>query len=198
MNLHVNFHKTMADLLLTIPRVVCGLLLTLDFGSSKFGMPWSPPEKNLNFMEVAYWFPLDVADYGGGIRSFSSIFSLDGGFYRGCRWRFSYIRTSYPTVCLPHPLYHVGSHFYATMGGRYLEHAAGLGFFVGIPLPACAGFRQIWNGSMVANFLRLDSIISMGKTAFMDCYSFGYCLLTLLCRCAGHPQTSCIDPCQIC
>lgn len=53
------------DLLLAVPRIVCGYLLTSDFGAQKFGLPWSPPENGLGFFEVAFWFPKDVAHYGG-------------------------------------------------------------------------------------------------------------------------------------
>lgn len=53
------------DLFLTIPRLICGYLLTVDFGAAKFGLPWSPADNNLGFFEVAFWFPNDVADYGG-------------------------------------------------------------------------------------------------------------------------------------
>lgn len=53
------------DLFLTIPRIVCGYLLAFDFGAAKFGMPWSPIDNNLGLFEVAFWFPNDVADYGG-------------------------------------------------------------------------------------------------------------------------------------
>jgi putative oxidoreductase len=54
-----------SDAVLALPRVVYGFFLTANFGSSKFGLPWSPPEKNLGFFEVAFWFPEDVASYGG-------------------------------------------------------------------------------------------------------------------------------------
>lgn len=53
-----------AEILISIPRVLCGLLLTLDFGSSKFGMPWTDAESNLALFEVAAWFPEDVAKFG--------------------------------------------------------------------------------------------------------------------------------------
>ena len=53
------------DLMLTIPRIVCGFLLASDFGAAKFGLPWSPPDNNLGFFEVAFWFPKDVSNYGG-------------------------------------------------------------------------------------------------------------------------------------
>jgi len=39
--------------------------MTLDFGSSKFGMPWSPPDAEFGLFQVAAWFPEDVAGYGG-------------------------------------------------------------------------------------------------------------------------------------
>ena len=68
------------DLILMIPRVVCGYLLTADFGASKFGLPWSPAEKNLSFFEVAFWFPNDVAQYGGVFVLFPIIFAWMGAF----------------------------------------------------------------------------------------------------------------------
>lgn len=53
------------DFLFAIPRIACGFLLTSNFGAAKFGLPWSPPENNLGLFEVAFWFPNDVAAYGG-------------------------------------------------------------------------------------------------------------------------------------
>lgn len=46
-----------ANVLIAIPRIIGGLLLALDFGSSKFGMPWTDSEKNLSLFQVAPWFP---------------------------------------------------------------------------------------------------------------------------------------------
>jgi len=60
------------DFLFTIPRVLCGYMLTAGFGSDKFGLPWSSTA-NLGFFEVAAWFPKDVAEYGG-IFAFAPIF----------------------------------------------------------------------------------------------------------------------------
>ena len=54
-----------ADLTMAIPRFVAGMLLAIDFGASKFGMPWSPADKEFGFLEVAAWFPEDVAQFGG-------------------------------------------------------------------------------------------------------------------------------------
>jgi putative oxidoreductase len=68
------------DVLLLLPRVVCGYLLTADFGSAKFGLPWSPPDNNLGFFEVAYWFPNDVAAYGGIFAQFPAFFAWMGAF----------------------------------------------------------------------------------------------------------------------
>ena len=53
-----------SNILIAIPRVICGLLLTIDFGASKFGMPWTDSEKNLSLFQVAPWFPEDVAKFG--------------------------------------------------------------------------------------------------------------------------------------
>lgn len=68
------------DLLLLLPRVVCGYLLTFDFGAAKFGLPWSPPDNNLGFFEVAFWFPSDIAAYGGVFAQFSAFFAWMGAF----------------------------------------------------------------------------------------------------------------------
>ncbi|XLS30965.1 DoxX family protein [Flavobacteriaceae bacterium M23B6Z8] len=65
LNAPVLQNKWYADLLLAIPRVVCGMMLAIDFGASKFGMPWTPSGQNLQLFEVAEWFPQDVAAYGG-------------------------------------------------------------------------------------------------------------------------------------
>lgn len=72
--------SAMADFLLFIPRFICGMLLAIDFGASKFGVPWSPPEKNLGLFEVVYWFPEDVAQYGGIFAMFPVFFAWMGAF----------------------------------------------------------------------------------------------------------------------
>ena len=53
-----------SNILIAVPRIIGGLLLTIDFGSSKFGMPWTDSEKNLSLFQVATWFPEDVAKFG--------------------------------------------------------------------------------------------------------------------------------------
>lgn len=68
------------DLILALPRIVCGYLLTSDFGAAKFGLPWSPPENNLGFFEVAFWFPNDVAGYGGIFALAPAFFAWMGAF----------------------------------------------------------------------------------------------------------------------
>lgn len=71
------------DLLLIIPRLFCGFLLAFDFGAAKFGLPWSPPETNLHFFEVAFWFPNDIAEYGGIFTMFPAFFAWMGAFSEG-------------------------------------------------------------------------------------------------------------------
>lgn len=71
---------SIADLLFAIIRIFCGLLLTLDFGSSKFGMPWSNSEQNLGLFEVAAWFPEDVASFGGIFAIAPTFFAWMGAF----------------------------------------------------------------------------------------------------------------------
>ncbi len=68
------------DLFVLIPRVVCGYLLATDFGAAKFGLPWSPPDNNLGLFEVAYWFPNDVAAYGGVFAAFPVFLAWMGAF----------------------------------------------------------------------------------------------------------------------
>lgn len=69
-----------SDLLFAIPRFICGMLLALDFGAAKFGVPWSPDDRNLGLFEVAYWFPQDVAEYGGIFALFPVFFAWMGAF----------------------------------------------------------------------------------------------------------------------
>ncbi|WP_299228890.1 DoxX family protein [uncultured Psychroserpens sp.] len=68
------------DLMFTIPRVICGLLLTAMFGADKFGMPWTASTQNLNLFEVAAWFPQDVAEYGGIFAIAPVFFAWMGAF----------------------------------------------------------------------------------------------------------------------
>ncbi len=69
-----------ADLFFAITRFVCGMLLALDFGASKFGMPWTDEGQNLNLFEVAAWFPKDVAEYGGIFAAMPIFFAWMGAF----------------------------------------------------------------------------------------------------------------------
>ena len=70
----------LSDLLLTVPRIICGILLSKDFGADKFGMPWSPDDRNLDLFEVIYWFPQDVESYGGIFAAFPVFFAWMGAF----------------------------------------------------------------------------------------------------------------------
>jgi putative oxidoreductase len=71
---------TVADLFFALIRIFCGLLLALDFGASKFGMPWTDPEQNLGLFEVAAWFPDDVTSYGGVFAVAPIFFAWMGAF----------------------------------------------------------------------------------------------------------------------
>jgi putative oxidoreductase len=72
-----------ADLLVAIPRVVCGWLLTVQFGAPKFGLPWSDPDRGLGLFEVAFWFPADVAAFGGPFALAPALFAWLGAFAEG-------------------------------------------------------------------------------------------------------------------
>ena len=76
----INMPYWWQDFLFLFPRVICGYLLAADFGADKFGLPWSPVNKNLGFFEVAYWFPEDVAQYGGIFKMFPGFFAWMGAF----------------------------------------------------------------------------------------------------------------------
>ncbi|WP_299676530.1 DoxX family protein [uncultured Dokdonia sp.] len=69
-----------ADLIFACTRFICGILLSVDFGSSKFGMPWTPDEQNLSLFEVSAWFPKDVAEYGGIFALMPVFFAWMGAF----------------------------------------------------------------------------------------------------------------------
>jgi putative oxidoreductase len=68
------------DILVALPRIVCGYMLTSGFGADKFGMPWTAADKNLGLFEIAFWFPVDVANYGGIFASFPIFFAWMAGF----------------------------------------------------------------------------------------------------------------------
>ena len=70
----------LSDFILFIPRFVCGYLLTSSFGADKFGMPWTAADRNLDFFEVIYWFPEDVANFGGLFEMFPEFFAWMGAF----------------------------------------------------------------------------------------------------------------------
>ncbi len=69
-----------ADFIFAAIRFICGMLLAIDFGASKFGMPWSPSDKNLSLFEVVHWFPQDIAAYGGIFEAFPVFFAWMGAF----------------------------------------------------------------------------------------------------------------------
>lgn len=68
------------DLIIAIPRLLCGFWLTTMFGADKFGMPWTSNSQNLNLFEVAAWFPEDVASYGGIFSVAPIFFAWMGAF----------------------------------------------------------------------------------------------------------------------
>lgn len=76
----VNQRFMAVDLMLFIPRFVCGFLLAARFGADKFGMPWSPADRNLGLFEVIYRFPQEVAEYGGIFALFPIFFAWMGAF----------------------------------------------------------------------------------------------------------------------
>ena len=69
-----------ADLIFAMIRFICGMMLALDFGASKFGMPWTDDSQNLNLFEVSAWFPEDVAAYGGIFAMAPVFFAWMGAF----------------------------------------------------------------------------------------------------------------------
>ena len=69
-----------ADAIFALIRILCGFFLARNFGGSKFGMPWTDPEKNLALFEVADWFSKDVATYGGIFAMAPVCFAWMGAF----------------------------------------------------------------------------------------------------------------------
>jgi uncharacterized membrane protein YphA (DoxX/SURF4 family)/C-terminal processing protease CtpA/Prc len=63
------------ELILALPRTLCGLILAFGFGASKFGMPWSPQESNLALFQVSDWFVDDVSKFGGLFATFPLLFA---------------------------------------------------------------------------------------------------------------------------
>ncbi len=57
------FESLPINLGIAIPRILGGLSLCIEFGSPKFGMPWSTTEE-LGLFQVAAWFPEDVVKFG--------------------------------------------------------------------------------------------------------------------------------------
>lgn len=68
------------DFLTALPKIICGYLLTSSFGADKFGLPWSAADQNLRLFEVVFWFPNDVASYGGIFKMFPVFFAWMGAF----------------------------------------------------------------------------------------------------------------------
>ena len=52
----------LANVWIAIPRILGGTSLCLEFGSPKFGMPWSTTEE-MGLFQVASWFPEDVSKF---------------------------------------------------------------------------------------------------------------------------------------
>ncbi len=74
------FGHWIIDLILAIPRIICGLLLSFFYGADKFGMPWTAEDRNLDLFEVIYWFPQDVESFGGVFAMFPVFFAWMGAF----------------------------------------------------------------------------------------------------------------------
>jgi len=68
------------DLIFAIIRFICGMALSISFGSNKFGVPWTSKSQNLNLFEVSAWFPEDVASYGGIFALAPIFFAWMGAF----------------------------------------------------------------------------------------------------------------------
>ena len=66
------------DIAICIPRILGGYLMAFNFGASKFGMPWSPADKDLQLFEVIDWFITDVEGYGGLLALAPSFFAWMG------------------------------------------------------------------------------------------------------------------------
>ena len=74
----VDLNGWASNILVAIPRIIGGLLLTIDFGSSKFGMPWTDSEKNLSLFQVALLVPRRCGKVWNTIQHCTCIFCMDG------------------------------------------------------------------------------------------------------------------------
>ena len=70
----------LSEVIVALPRILCGFWLTTMFGADKFGMPWTAESQNLNLFEVSAWFPEDVASYGGIFAVAPVFFAWMGAF----------------------------------------------------------------------------------------------------------------------
>lgn len=70
----------LADFVFATIRFITGIILALQFGASKFGMPWTEKTQNLELFVVAAWFPKDVAAYGGVFAIMPIFFAWMGAF----------------------------------------------------------------------------------------------------------------------
>ncbi|NAS13125.1 DoxX family protein [Poritiphilus flavus] len=69
-----------ADAVFALIRFIGGMIIALEFGAPKFGMPWTDDDRNLDFFEVVAWFPEDVAAYGGIFALAPVFFAWMGAF----------------------------------------------------------------------------------------------------------------------
>lgn len=73
----VVLNKTLIDIGLSLPRILAGFSLSYEFGSPKFGMPWSVTDE-MGLFQVANWFPEDVANFGVPFNSAPVLFAWLG------------------------------------------------------------------------------------------------------------------------
>ena len=138
----INQEHWIADFVFAIIRVLCGLLLAIDFGASKFGMPWSPQEKQLGLFEVVAWFPEDVAKFGGVFAVFPVFFAWMGAFSEAVGGIFLVLGLK--TRVFFYRLHYVGGHFFSEMGTRYLGNASCFRFPLGFSLYPIFWFWPFW------------------------------------------------------
>ncbi|MDF4204431.1 DoxX family membrane protein [Maribacter sp. SA7] len=68
------------NVLILIPRVITGYLLSFVFAINKFGTPWTPTSMGLAYFEVSDWFVELVKQFGTPFSLMPELFAWSAGF----------------------------------------------------------------------------------------------------------------------
>lgn len=68
------------NILILIPRILTGYLLSFLFAVNKFGVPWTPKLMGLELFEVSDWFVKLVEQFGTPFSLMPELFAWSAGF----------------------------------------------------------------------------------------------------------------------